>query len=67
MIDAMPSAPALPLGPVVCSAHDVGQRSRVADERVLDVLAADRGVGVPAAVLRAEAGDALTSADVSTK
>src|SRR5437588_11151288 len=26
-IDAMPSAPALPLGLVVCAAHDAGQRS----------------------------------------
>src|SRR4249920_106940 len=27
MIDAIPSAPALPFGPTVCAAHDDGQRS----------------------------------------
>src|SRR6266550_6425475 len=27
MIEAMPSAPALPFGPVACAAHAVGQRS----------------------------------------
>ena len=56
MIDAMPSAPALPFGPIVCAAQRARAAVGVADERVLDVGAADRAVRVPAAVLRAEAG-----------
>ena len=55
-MEAMPSAPALPLGLVVWAAQEERQRAGVADEGVLDVGSADGTAGVPSAVLGAEAG-----------
>src|SRR2546423_282724 len=67
MIDAMPSAPALPFGPVVCASHAVGQRSGLPTNAYL--------MSEPPMVpwlcqpqyCVQKPLDALTSAEVSTK
>ena len=51
----MPSAPRLLFGVMVWAEQADGHRMRIADETVFDVLAVDRAMGMPGAILRAEA------------
>src|SRR5258706_4330222 len=66
MIDAMPSAPALPFGPVVCASHADGQRSGLPTNEYL----MSRPPIVPCVCQPQywvqNPDDAVTSAEVST-
>src|SRR4051794_25489991 len=67
MMLAMPSAPALPLGPVVCSAQALGQRSGLPTNAYLMSLPPIVAWSCQPQYCVQKPDDAVTSADVSTK
>src|SRR5215831_10083783 len=67
MIEAMPSAPALPFGPVVCAAQAEGQRSGLPMNAYLMSLPAIVPCVCHPQYWVQKPLDAVTSADVSTK
>ena len=67
MIEAMASAPVVPLGPVVCAAHEEGQRSAFPmNEYLMDVPAMVCTSCQPQYTVQ-KPEVAVTSAEVSTK